>query len=212
MKGFFFSVLFTFCLIQALQAQYFAEEYWHVGRIITNEGDTLNGDINYNLSTNMVQMNDEGIIQTLTSRKVLYFDFLDTQLGRQREFYNLPYTEKKSNYEVPTFFELLYQGQPISLLCRETLKSETVTTLNTFSPTPAMTRTYVAYDYFLLRIEQKNGNVKAKIDAFSKESQLLELLSDWDEIIESYIDENKLDLDDKYEVVDIITYYNSLKQ
>lgn len=212
MKKILLFSLIIFNTSQVVQAQYFAEEYWHVGRVISNDGDTLSGEINYNLATNMIQVNNGEITQTFTARKVLYFDFLDVELGRQREFYNIPYADKNPNYEVPTFFELLHQGSPFSLLCRETLKSETVSTINMNVPTPVMTRRYVAYDYFLLKIEQKSGNVKAKISSFSKEGKLLELLSDWDEAIESYIDENKLDLDNKYEVVDIITYYNSLKQ
>ncbi|TAF64009.1 MAG: hypothetical protein EAZ55_12375 [Cytophagales bacterium] len=200
-------------------AQSFAEEYWNNGEVTLqeDEGSTvLKGKIKYNLSENLVQFIDEnGNIQTLTARKVLFFKFNDAKNMVERQFYTLPYTlNVNSDYKTPIFFELLLEGQPYSLLCREKLITQTVQNPNyPYSPyginTPFLTQNVIKNDYFLLNFYD-DGSYRLK--PFEDRKTLMLVLADREEQIKEHIKVNKLQPEIKSHVISIITYYNSIKQ
>ncbi|NJN42444.1 MAG: hypothetical protein HC811_09710 [Flammeovirgaceae bacterium] len=86
--------LFTFIFLVAYvcsSAQEFAFEFWHTGKIVLEEGDTLRGNIKYDLQNDLVQFQITNNIETFTARKVLMFDIFDETIKRYRQFYSLPY-------------------------------------------------------------------------------------------------------------------------
>jgi len=213
---FFFFLLINLFSLENLKAQdairNFAENYWHDGKILTADNDTLYGRIKYDLANNVVQLELNKTIQTLTSRKALYFQIYDENNSQYRNYYALPYAVQNPNYEVPIFFELLSQGEPITLLCRERLNTEVVPINDIYTPTlNTVTRTTLDYEFYFLYVIQKGNEVSIKIKTFSKEAELLDLMSDWRTLVEKFIKENRLKVSQKYDVIDIVSYYNSLK-
>src|SRR5262245_58620833 len=101
-------------------SQQFPSELWHEGKIVLEEGDTLRGNIKYNMQSDLLQLEIDNKLESFTARKVVYFEIFDTTIKRYRHFYSLPYTTS-GEYRAPVFFELLSEGK-MTLLCRESLE------------------------------------------------------------------------------------------
>ena len=69
------SILLLFAVFA--NAQNFPSEFWHSGKILLMSGDTLKGEVKYNMTTDVVQYKIGERIQTFTSQKVLYFEIFD---------------------------------------------------------------------------------------------------------------------------------------
>lgn len=186
-------------------AQYFAENYWHNGKIFLENEQVLEGKIKYNLENEIVQL-ETNRLQTFTSRKVLSFQFYDANWQVERYFYNLPFA-KVSNYETPTFFELLYQGEHVTLLCREDLVTQTFVNNNPYAWNPGMpiTRTSVRSKFYFLF---KNGKIRAFQGG---KRELLYLLRDRERTLKKYLKEQRINYDSRPDMVRVIEYYNSIK-
>ncbi|GAB4396249.1 MAG: hypothetical protein OHK0053_09850 [Microscillaceae bacterium] len=190
-----------------VSAQAFAEESWQEGLIILEEGDTLRGEFKFDLQNELVQLQTQGSLKAFTSRKVLAFQFFDRYYGRDRFYFTLPYA-KVSNYPTPTFFELVYQDQPLTLLCRESLVTQTFVNNNPYvlGPNIPVTTTRVKCDFFFL---DKNGRIRP---FNGTKKGLLYLLKDREKDIKDFMEENRLRIDDKADMTRIIAYYNERKR
>src|SRR5688572_26176927 len=117
-------IVFSLITITA-NAQEWAFELWHDGKMVLTTGDTLRGLIKYDLQQDLVQYNNKkGSIQAYTARKVLFFEIFDSTVDQYRQFYALPYNAS-TGYRAPVFFELLAEGK-MTLLTRESLEYQTV--------------------------------------------------------------------------------------
>lgn len=180
-------------------AQHFAFELWHDGKLVLDSGDTLRGNIKYNMQENLIQLQASGRNESLTARKVLFFEIFDTTVKHYRQFYSLPYSSN-GTYKAPVFFELLEEGK-ITLLGRESIEYRTYSSPYSFYG--SYTRLVLVNKYFLL---QENGEIK---DAIDKKNDWLGLMGNKEEDVHKYAKANKLDFDNKEELVKIIDYYNS---
>jgi hypothetical protein len=196
-------LLIGFCLIGSLApAQDFPSEFWHPGKMVLISGDTISGEIKYNIETDLVQINGEGRLMTYSSRKIFYFEIFDVTIENYRQFYSIPY-DLKSNYKTPTLFEVIYEGK-VTLLARESIVNETSHYNSYYWSGGTYTRQVLSYDYFILR---KNG----EIQYFSKKYRdLLDLLKDKQREIKEYIRKNNLKTDEKSDLARIFAYYNAL--
>ncbi|PZR36720.1 MAG: hypothetical protein DI538_13565, partial [Azospira oryzae] len=70
-------------------AQHFAFELWHDGRLVLDSGDTLKGNIKYNMQEELIQLQASGRNETFTARKVLFFEIFDNTVKHYRQFYSL---------------------------------------------------------------------------------------------------------------------------
>jgi hypothetical protein len=182
------------------QSQKFPSEFWHEGKIVLESGDTLRGNVKYDLQNDLLQLDADNKLESYTARKVLFFEIFDKTVKRYRQFYSLPYITS-AQYKAPVFFELLSEGK-MTLMCRESIEYRS--SPSSFYYYGSTTRLVLVYKFFLL---QDNGN----IDQFvGKRNDLLELMGNKSEAVEKYIKANKLSVDDKYEFAQIVAYYNSL--
>ena len=110
--------------------QDFPSELWHKGKLVLLSEDTIIGKIKYDLKNDLVQINVRNVLQTYSSRKILYFEIFDETIESYRHFYALPYNVQQ-NYKVPLLFEVLYEGE-LSLLCREEIVTESVPQYNSY--------------------------------------------------------------------------------
>lgn len=195
------------CLLSTVtKAQRFAQNYSHKGTLFLQNGDTLNGVLTFNLDNEIVQVQTRSILKTYTSRNILSFRFYDTYEQKDRFYYTLPYG-RVTNYKTPTFFELLHQGKHVTLLVREEYISRTV--LNDayfYSPANRAIRNTVKYNFYFLF--DKNGKIKG---FNGTKKGLLYLLSDQERAIKEFLKTNRLQLDQKQDVMKVIEYYNAIK-
>ncbi|MEJ2005572.1 MAG: hypothetical protein P8X57_11540, partial [Cyclobacteriaceae bacterium] len=92
---------FLYFLSAAALGQQFSSEFWHEGRLILFEGDTLRGQIKYDMENQSVQYSaDNGRIQAFSPRNILAFELYDEVIEAYRIFYVLPYRNQQG-YESP---------------------------------------------------------------------------------------------------------------
>lgn len=177
-----------------------AFELWHEGKIILSTGDTLRGQVKYDLQQDIIQYTDKrGTVEALSARKVLLCEIFDKTEGQYRQFYSLPYTAT-SGYRTPVFFELIAEGK-LTVLCREKLENQTTTSPYYYG---SFSRTVLVYKYYMLK---ENGDI---VDFSTRKNDFLQLMGRHADMMNGYMKDNKLQLDDKKELAQIINYYNSL--
>jgi hypothetical protein len=183
------------------QAQEWAFELWHEGKIILSSGDTLKGIVKYDLSQDLVQFttrNDKRV-EAFTPRKVLMFEFFDATVSKYRNFFSLPYSSTTS-YGVLSFFELLTEGK-LTLLCRESLEYRTFNSPYYYG---SYSRLVLIYRYFFM-------DDKGKIAEFTgKRTDLMNMMGRQAQEVDKYARTNRLRMENKDDFVRIIAYYNSL--
>lgn len=194
--GIFFLVLLT----SVVYSQRFPSDFWHEGKMVLEDDDTLRGNIKYDLQNDLLQLDANNRLESFTARKVLFFEIFDKTIKRYRQFYSLPYTTS-GQYKAPVFFELLSEGK-ITLLCREALEYRNYP--SSFYYYGSTTRLVLVNKFFLLK---DNGTIEPFI---GKRSDLIDLLGNKGEPVEKYMKANRLNVDDKYEFAQIVSYYNSL--
>jgi hypothetical protein len=189
-------------------AQEFPSELWHQGVLVTTNGDTIKGEIKYNLQNDAVQINTGRAIQTFGPRKIHYFEIFDKTIDSYRHFYALPY-QVQENYEVPLLFEVLYEGQ-LSLLCREEVVTETIPTYDPYpytyyGRTPYnQARARLKYQYYF--VDKKSGIQNYNL----KKSELYTFFKKHQKEVKKYIKKNNLKHNRMRDLVRVTAYYNAL--
>ncbi len=198
MRKFLLCLIFlgiTFCA----SAQW-AFELWHEGRIVLETGDTLRGQVKYDLQQDLIQFTDKkGTVDALTARKVLFCEIFDRTIDQYRQFYSLPYNTA-SGYRTPIFFELIAEGK-LTVLSRERLENQSTSSYyygGTYSRTVLVTK------YYMLK---ENGDI---VDFSTRKSDVMQLLGKYADNINDFMKDNRLRLDEKQDLSKIIKYYNSL--
>jgi hypothetical protein len=192
------------------QNSQFPSQIWHKGNIFLNDGTTLSGSIKYDLENNLIQLQTE-TVTTFTASTVANFEIFDELFGGIRNFYSLPYAIN-GEYETPTFFEVLTQGDNIALLCREYIATDTRGMNNNWGPMamnplwgPQNSFGYrLAFNYFFF----KNG----RLERYSlKKKDLYSMLPGYDEEIDLFMRKNRLEHDKRGDLLRITAYYNELQ-
>ena len=192
------SLLF-FC-VSAAGAQQFPSDFWHEGKIVLESGDTLTGNVKYDLQNDLLQFEKSNKLESFTARKVVFFEIFDKTVKRYRQFYSIPYAGA-GGYKAPVFFELLSEGK-MTLLCREALEYKNYP--NSFYYYGSSSRLVLVNKYYFL-------TEKGTIETFSgKKNDLIYMMGNQGDQVEKYIKTNKLKIESKYAMADAVNYYNSL--
>ncbi len=196
------------CLVstQIVQAQYFAPNVSHQGKVYLTNDEILEGIFTFDLENETVQISQRGLIKTLHATKVLSFEFFDKFERKTRYYYTLPFP-KVSSYPIPTFFELVHQGEPLTLLSREKLVTQTRFYNNPYSLGRdfPVTQTFVKYDFYLLK---SNGKI---IFLDNSRKGILSYFQDQEENLKEYMKQNRVQTELREDMAGLIDYYNSLK-
>ena len=194
------SVLFILLLGNLATAQRWSFEYWHEGRVVLESGDTLVGKIKYEIDKDLIQLDAKGSLQSLTSRKVIFYSFHDAVTGRFRQFYSIPFSAN-GGYKAPVFFELLSEGK-LSLLAREALETRSYST--GYYGYGGINRVVLVDKYFVL---DEKGNINSISD---KKNEVLGLMKLREDEIRRFMRSNNINLNYKPDMVRTFSYYNSL--
>jgi hypothetical protein len=195
------SIILLFWLISfSSQAQQFAFELWHEGKLVLETSDTIKGLVKYDMQSDLLQVKVKNQLESFTARKVLFFEIFDSTVKRYRQFYSLPYSANNT-YKTPIFFELLSEGK-LTLLAREKLEYRTVS--SSFYYYGNYTRLVLVNQFFLLK---PNGNIE---EFMGKKSDWLSTMDDKETEVKEFAKQNRLDFESKYELTRLVEYYNSL--
>lgn len=181
-------------------AQQFAFEFWHTGKVVIDSGDTLRGNLKYDMSNDILQVQIDKRLESFSSRKVLFFEIFDESVKQYRTFYSLPFSQG-AQYKTPVFFELLEEGK-LTVLTRESLEYRT--TSSPFYYYGTISRPVLVNKYFILK---ENGDIE---EFRGKKNDWLELMRTKADDVEKFARSNRLSFDEKYQLGRIIAYYNSL--
>lgn len=193
-------VLIATLAAQVTLAQQWPFEYWHEGKIVLVDGDTLRGLIKYDFQQDLVQFNDQkNIIEAFTPRKALFFEIFDNTVSNYRIFFALPYAAS-GNYLTPVFFELLEEGK-MTLLSREALEYRTFSSAFYYG---SYTRLVLVYKFFIM---DEKGNIN---EFKGKKNDLLNLMGRKADDVEKYMKVNRLKIEDRVDFTKAVAYYNSL--
>jgi hypothetical protein len=180
-------------------AQRFPFEFWHEGRIVLEQGDTLKGMVKYDLQQDIIQhTRNDKTVDAFSARKVLFFEIFDQSVHKYRQFYTLPFTTA-GTYRAATFFELLEEGK-MTLLARENLEYKTYYTGYYGG---SFRRLELVYHYFFL---DESGNIT---EFTGNKNDLMQKMERRADDVEKYIRQNRLHLDEKEDFAKIVAYYNS---
>jgi hypothetical protein len=210
MKRTIFTLGILFLSLASVLAQnnQFPSQIWHKGNIYLNDGSSVSGLIKYDLDNNLVQL-QTGTVDTFTASNVSNFEIYDEIFGGIRRFYSLPYAIN-GQYETPTFFEVLTEGNDIALLCREYIATDNrgmnswgPVGMNPFWGPQAYSGYRLAFNYYFF----KNG----RMERYSmKRKDLFAMLPGYDEEISLFMRKNRLEHDKRGDLLRITAYYNEL--
>ena len=186
------------------------EDYWHFGKVVLLTGDSIIGNFRFDLEKELLQVELQNTLQTYAARKVKAFQLYDRTAKKDRFYITMPF-KKKSSYKTPSFFEVILEDSPITILGRETKLTDTVCYLSGSNMALyTIPQKYHYYNgsnhnfYFLYpggRIKPYDG----------KKKTLLSLLADRKKHIKNYLAENKVKVIKEQNFIDLIKYYNTLK-
>ncbi len=196
---FFITLVFSTLTIKA---QVFPSQIWHEGKIVLLDGETIKGNVKYDLENDIIQIDNHNRVQTFSSRKILNFEIFDEGFNSYRLFYALPY-KVKPNYETPILFEILHEGS-LSLLCREFIVQETMPQYGYYPRFGGMMRMRLSYEYYFLK---ENGTIDRYLP---KKRDLLHVMRNKSSEVRSFIKKNRLRYDRRDDLAKITAYYNSL--
>jgi len=193
------AILFLFIWESSI-AQKWPFEYWHDGRLVLETGDTLKGKIKYDIQSDIIQLDQKGVLQSFTGRKIIFYEILDVTSSHTRQFYSIPFSQS-GGYKSPTFFELLSEGK-LTLLAKEALEYQNYS--YGYYGYSTVNRLVLVNKYFVL-------NDKGEIEPFSgSKNDLMDIMSKRDDEIRKFIKVNRLSVDRKYDLARVFDYYNSL--
>lgn len=196
----YLSLILLIISYTSASAQQFAMDLWHTGKTVLDSGDTLRGNLKYDLKNDILQVDLNNKMESYTARKVLFFEIFDETVKKYRLFYSLPYSTA-GQYKAPIFFELLVEGK-LTVLCRESFEYRTTSSPLYYYGT--YSRIMLINKYYLLK---ENGDI---IEFQGKKSDWFDQMQSKKSEVAKYAKTNRLDMDEKYDLARVIDYYNSL--
>lgn len=177
---------------------------WRMGFITFADNDTLTATFNYALDNNILQINYGATIKTYTAMQINSFEFVDKNSLTRRRFVSYKY-KLAGDLATPTFFEVVTQGQPVSVLIRSYLVVESVPEFDPYiGRTFYVQRTVLKTDVFFKFADE---NIRLFL---RNKKHLFVLLKEHHHLLKKFIECEKLRYSSISDVVKIVEYYNKL--
>lgn len=174
------------------------------GAILTKDGDTLRTEFSFNLQNDMVQVREQNRIRTFSARQIKYFYFIEPNTEKSRFFFSLQFSERQG-YRADMFFELLQEGESISLLGREYVIMESIPMQDPFTGMGrVVSRPRLVYEHYL----RPSGGAVVKFQGRKKD--FLKLGHPHEKELESFIKERKINLNKTLQLMEAVAFLNEL--
>ena len=174
------------------------------GMVVLTTDDTLYGTFTIDLADNLLEVHIGNTIRTFSARQVQHFTYKEEEdEKREHIFVSLPYNER-SNYKVPTFFDMLYGGKRLSLLVRESYVTVSLPQYDSFTNRSFnRTQTRLVQDFFFLTeagLVKRYGN---------RRKDLYALFPEHEAHIKQYMEQNNLGYTSREDLFKITEYCNT---
>ncbi len=182
--------------------QQFPSEFWHAGKVVLVSGDTLQGEVKYDLENDIVRIQTATRLFAYSSRKLFFFEIFDVTVDNYRQFYVLDYNVRPG-YKAPYIFEVVFEGK-LTLLARESIVQQTSQYNSYYWSGGTYNRQALNYDFYFLdgkgNITFYNKKKKELIDMFGRKGPQ----------VRQFIKKNNLKTDKKRDLARIMAYYNAI--
>lgn len=195
----FLTLLLATCSL-SVEAQQWSR-HWRPGQLALISGDTLLGDIRYDIDNDAVQIRmDDDRLHSYSGKKVVYFEIEEHPRRSKRRFYSLPY-QQRNNFYSTRLFEVLFEGK-LTLLCRpyyEHLVYESEEEVSS-----GKKKSDPVYEYYFLDGDGQVHLYRPRL------GRLMSIMSSKHREIRNYMKEHHLRYDEMRDLVRITAYYNAL--
>lgn len=193
-------LLFVFVWGSAL-AQRFPADFWHPGEVDLNTGETIVGEIRYDLGRETLQIRVDGVVRSYSASQVAAFQIQDVTSAMERTFFALPF-KREDGFASIHFFELLAEGR-LTLLVREKLEERVHQFYDPFLIGPQTTRIVELVDDFF--IMDPEGEIRM---AGRQAESLLPFMENRQEIVRNFIKKNRLNTSKRADLIAVLEFYN----
>ena len=205
--GFISLFLYSLCTYQMGFSQVLAEGSWHKGRVTDTEDNVYGGNIKYDTKRQTVMIDLAGSVKTFNARNVKFFEFYDEKVRASRRFYSLKYAKNENvQYESLQFFELITQGKKVNLLGTEHLETRANQQpgWGWYGMGPTTFSYRIVTEFYLM----SNANAKIVKLNTRKKKRFFQQMNE--PRLEEFIKRNRLNINQRMDMVKIIEYYDSL--
>jgi hypothetical protein len=203
------------------------------GSITLYDGSSIKGIVTYNDNEGFVQVLEGTESHSYAPKRVIAFEFFDDALNRKRNFLSLEATNTETGQIDFVFFEILGEFENFAILTKkDRIQTEVISSGGGYNPAtgnswPATSST-VAYQtetvYFLNaegKLEPYTQNIDREVertfadsrtnkDRYVKKNLLEQYTGEHYPALQAYIDENKLKLKRKEDLILVIQEYKRL--
>lgn len=195
-----FLTLFLVCFSFTLSAQQWSR-YWRPGELVLASGETLHGDIRYDIENDAVQIKlDDDRLHSFSGKKVLTFEIEEHPRRSKRRFYSLPY-QQRNDYFTPRLFEVLFEGK-LTLLCRPYF--EHLTEDSEEERKTGKKKSDPVYEYYFMDDDGEVHLYRPRL------GRLMSIMSAKHREVRNYMKQHHLRYDEMRDLVRITAYYNAL--
>lgn len=173
---------------------------WCNGQITLENGEVIEGEINYDLKFEVIQIRDNGIVRAFTAEGVAYFTMFDHIKSRPRNFISLEH-QVGFGYERKTFFEIVAEGNITVLRKSKYIRRPRIT--ENYRAPHIYLNVVCKHSYFALR-------GKEWVEIINFEAQVLPWMNDFEQEVGHYVKKGRLKLKDVHEQMQVVTLYNQL--
>lgn len=202
LKSTTFLTLFLFFVSAATANAQQWSRFWKPGNLILLTGDTLEGEIRYDIVNDAVQIKlDDDRVHSFSGKKLLTFSIEEHPKRAIRRFYSLPY-QVRGNYQVARIFEVLYEGK-LTLLCRPYMEHLVDVAYEDEDESGKKSQDPV-YEYYFLDADGSVHLYRPRL------GRLLSIMSNKHREVRMYMKDHHLRYDQMRDLVRITAYYNAL--
>ena len=72
-------------------SQQVPSDLWHSGLLITNNGDTIKGNLKYDFENQLIQLKNGETLKAFNVNNLFFFEIYDETIKDYRQFYSLMY-------------------------------------------------------------------------------------------------------------------------
>jgi hypothetical protein len=179
----------------------YAQTRWHKGQVELASGQTLAGNLKYQIAENVVFLQTQGaVLHTWRGAQIKSFTFYDTLRNAQRRFCALANPVQRSTKDA-FFLEVVYEGF-ISLLSYEKTRLQAY-------PEDGQQK-WRKPGYYIAVDEFYTLDMKGKLKKFTNEQALAQVVQHDVNALKDFIKTNKLDLQNRQDFATLISHYDQL--
>ncbi|MCU0352985.1 MAG: hypothetical protein MUD08_04475 [Cytophagales bacterium] len=200
-----FCFLFAFVVMATANATRPQAALWHKGEIQLLDNQWLDGEVSYDVATDLLQVRKGSLVRVYTARQVNTFGYFDTKQNTMRRFVSLPQAENRFWRGRRQFYEIVLTGEMYLLRRpRNTRQPGMTHTVNVFTDSPWYDSRNI-YNYYVYRDKRFTPIRRFRKEIFPA------MVREFSVPLQNYMREKDLDIFTQRGQFMLINQYNVLK-